>query len=628
MKFNFIFYSVIFAFLVFYIPLVSSAHFIAGFVNNSFDGVSANGYEVVLWKPSIGINDNLTDIIGPNGNSGADNIYFIDCELLNNGCNVGELLNIKVMNNGSNYVSEISSVTVSGAGYDVAGDIRINSPPNMTLNFPINYANLSDPNVLFSCTAGDLDSNLYNVSLYGDWDGEWHLNDTQSVEGNIGNVNFTKTLPEGVYNYSCLAFDNLSVSNQERVNYSFSLDLTPPVISSVYSNLSGDICGEGEMIRVYCNTSDLFSGVENVSIEAIFQSGRSNFSSHSLVAGNYFADIELNETGLWSFQCFSKDYAGNYYNSSILEVVDVHSSISDLYLYYNNISFDELYPIENTYISINASVYNGGCSDADNFYVGFYNGDPLAGGYQIGDNQTISIPSLSTYNINISWSVEIGNNNIFTILDVADVISEYNESNNIANQSIVVGAWQNFYGNISLQKVLADSGIKNLSLWINETGFSGNVFVSDSESIVDWSRLYPIGKNKSGESTDDDFSDIDSLFDMGNFYDSVSNVYTSNGNTPLYTRDFFIHKNNVLDVPIINSSSSQSFYTGILWDGSDDNDGEYDSFEGEDLVFVSEINRSAQGGYGNYDYEFFIPVRLREYDAGDSQNVFIYFDLN
>jgi len=58
-------------------------HFIVGKANNSLGGTGADDHTVVLWNPINGISDNVTDIIGVNGNSGVANTYLIDCELLN-----------------------------------------------------------------------------------------------------------------------------------------------------------------------------------------------------------------------------------------------------------------------------------------------------------------------------------------------------------------------------------------------------------------------------------------------------------------------------------------------------------------------------------------------------------------
>jgi len=119
--------------LLLIVPTVSAAHYIVGIVNDARDGMGANGHTVVLWNPIAGEDDNLTDIIGPSGNSGADNIYMIDCELLNITCNIGDEMRIEVMDNGDSYITNYTNVTVTGAGYDVAENLTLNSPPNITL---------------------------------------------------------------------------------------------------------------------------------------------------------------------------------------------------------------------------------------------------------------------------------------------------------------------------------------------------------------------------------------------------------------------------------------------------------------------------------------------------------------
>ncbi|MCF7910308.1 hypothetical protein K9L16_01395 [Candidatus Pacearchaeota archaeon] len=113
-------------FLVDYVP---DEHYISGIVNDSLDGTDANDLEVVLWNPINGQSDNLTDIIGVNGNSGIDNNYEIDCKMLNSPCSVGDVLNIKVL---SYPFSEIVNVTVTSAFYDFVSDIRLNSAPNIS----------------------------------------------------------------------------------------------------------------------------------------------------------------------------------------------------------------------------------------------------------------------------------------------------------------------------------------------------------------------------------------------------------------------------------------------------------------------------------------------------------------
>jgi hypothetical protein len=158
------------------LPLCSAAHYIVGIVENARDGTFANGHSVILWNPNIGINDNLSDIVGPLGNSGADNIYMIDCELLSAPCQIGDILSVRIINNGDNYLSDNRNVTVNGFGYDVVDNITLNSPPNISsvnvddeLTIPQNEINLipADVKQIFcnaTITEYDGENSLVNAS--------------------------------------------------------------------------------------------------------------------------------------------------------------------------------------------------------------------------------------------------------------------------------------------------------------------------------------------------------------------------------------------------------------------------------------------------------------------------------
>jgi len=136
-----------------------------------------------------------------------------------------------------------------------------------------------------------------------------------------------------------------------------------------------------------------------------------------------------------------------------------------------------------------------------------------------------------------------------------------------------------------------------------------------------------IGKNTTGENTADDFSDIDTLLSMTSFADSVSNIFTNSSGDIRNTTSIMIFNNWVNDVPIANSTNNTNFQTGILWDSSDDSDGEYSQGDKEDLVFITELNKGKVGAYGTYDYEIRIPAKLREYYNTDSRKVVFYSDL-
>lgn len=126
---------ILFIFLVIVIPFSSAAHYVVGEVYDSQDLTSANGKTIVIWNPAIGIEDNTTDIIGQTGNSGIDNVYFVDCEMLANPCAIGDNISAKVFDNGDAYSAGSVNITITDAGYDIM--------PNMTLTLQIEFTNVS-----------------------------------------------------------------------------------------------------------------------------------------------------------------------------------------------------------------------------------------------------------------------------------------------------------------------------------------------------------------------------------------------------------------------------------------------------------------------------------------------------
>lgn len=122
-------YLLICMFIILILDFVSSAHFIVGKVNNSLSGESANGHTIIFWNEVYGSQFNITDTIGPLGNSYTDNFYMVDCEMLENPCAIGDVLQFRVLDNGDGYYSSNKSIVITGAGYDLADEIVINSKP-------------------------------------------------------------------------------------------------------------------------------------------------------------------------------------------------------------------------------------------------------------------------------------------------------------------------------------------------------------------------------------------------------------------------------------------------------------------------------------------------------------------
>jgi hypothetical protein len=86
-----------------------------------------------------------------------------------------------------------------------------------------------------------------------------------------------------------------------------------------------------------------------------------------------------------------------------------------------------------------------------------------------------------------------------------------------------------------------------------------------------------------------------------------------------------VYGKNISSIPIINSTNTSSFFTGILWDMTDPHPGEYNG--SQDVVFLTSINQQQRGKYGVYDYEIRVPVLLREYREDASESVSFYAEL-
>jgi hypothetical protein len=326
------------------------------------------------------------------------------------------------------------------------------------------------------------------------------------------------------------------------------------------------------------------------------------------------------------FNCIANDTVGNTNNLSS-SLININSNTPELFLSDFNIFINKTPELERENILITANITNYGCSNANNLLVGFYNGDKSLEGTSI-ENITDTVNNRSSKNFSISWQVEIGSRNIFIYADNNNFFVEENESNNIGNKTIYLQAWQKMYGNTTINKILSNSLKENITFWLNHSNIQGNIFISDSESNINWYKLQSLGKDILNQTTSNDFSELDTILSMTNLNDSIYNTFTISG-TPKSKENLTFFKKIINNIPTINSTeNNNNFLTGILWDTSDDTNNEFDSTEKEDIVFIARVNKNALGSYGIYDYEARIPARLREYDETDTQDIFFYYEIN
>jgi len=307
-----------------------AAHFIVGIVNNARDGTLANGHTVVLWNPANGIEDNLTDIIGPSGNSGADNIYMLDCEMLQTECGIGNEIRVRVINNGDDYITSFVNSSVTGAGYDLMENLILNSPPNITsvvvddsIVIPENEIDLiaaSNRKVTCEAIVSDLDTQLFQnataeffdsaISYYNDLDdnNKHYTNDSCYINESYGGENEARVICDfqiGYYanseEWKCVlrVEDNLSISNNNSdltfINSLLSIGAVSIIDLGVVSggvvsdeleinitnfgniminlSLSGYAVSEGDNLSMNCTLGSL----KNISI---------NYEKYNLTASN------------------------------------------------------------------------------------------------------------------------------------------------------------------------------------------------------------------------------------------------------------------------------------------------------------------------------------------------------
>jgi len=139
---------------------------------------------------------------------------------------------------------EISDLYNSGDGlpYGITG-----TPPSVVLVSPVDNANLTSANVEFQTTVTD-DLNVDNVSLYIDG----VLNQTNS-SGFNGSYVFNAVVAEGEHNWSILAYNNQSLSNQSETR---TFNYTQPPISIDLLSPTDASTSEIPLVNVSCKAYD------------------------------------------------------------------------------------------------------------------------------------------------------------------------------------------------------------------------------------------------------------------------------------------------------------------------------------------------------------------------------------
>ena len=125
-------------------------------------------------------------------------------------------------------------------------------------------------------------------------------------------------------------------------------------------------------------------------------------------------------------------------------------SLPDLAVSPAAISFNPPFPRQDEPVVLSALISNTGEQAALNAVVGFFSGDPGAGGVQIGGDQVISVPPAGRTAAQMPFTLTTnpGVTAIFVQVDPSNAVVELNETNNTASRSLGVQNGSVYFSNL------------------------------------------------------------------------------------------------------------------------------------------------------------------------------------
>jgi len=586
-----------------------------------------------LWNTSVSFNLTANiSIIGNDGTNCNSTVYFSNgkTNITNDQNFTNQLGNIPLNShktttwNISGLKEGILNITVTGQcpsdgttleklnTYTILLRINDTTIPIVNLLSPSNnsYVNGSQT-FIFNVTENN---GIKNCSFF--FDNKFNQSHGGIDPNTIANFTLNGT-PEGKHNWSVICYDNSTNRNYGNSTVFFlTVDSSAPSITLFTPFNSSTL--ENYNVSFSYNVTDNFN-VSNCSLILNNQIRITNFSVVMNMT-NYFNLSVPGKDYNWSISC--TDLAGNLNQSLTYTIL-----VPDLKINLSDIFFSKDFPAENELIYINATVRNiGSGNQTRNSTVRFYTNNPDINGIQIGPNFSVNVTSGYSVNVTINYTPETGRNNIFVVIDpnasINGSLVESNETNNIANRTLFITAYNIYYGGVFAELVLDTSDNLSILSWYNLSSFNGNIFAADSDSIPDFFSLIALGRNRSSNFSMEDFEEIDIALNFSNSSDSINSTWTFRNLTKAVS-NFTSFDRLIQDVPVVNSTNTSSFITGILWDTSDPNNGTFNG--SQDIAFVTKVSKKSQGYYGTYDYEIKVPANLERYLKPNEQDSISFY---
>jgi len=211
--------------------------------------------------------------------------------------------------------------------------------------------------------------------------------------------------------------------------------------------------------------------------------------------------------------------------------------------------------------------------------------------------------------------------------DTCDSFYQWEEGGHAGCLKSCSEVWHYFYGNVSGNILLATNDTEVFRQWDWTSGVA-NVLAANGDANPDWASLFALGRNVSNLNSTDDFEELDTMLGIGAFRnENVNATFSSDGSDPKEIQTMVIKYYTHQYVPIANSTNSSDFVTGILWDSSNDTDGQFGPTDNEAVIFTTPIEGTHASRYSDsVYYEIRVPGTFDTY-VGSSGVVDFYLEL-
>jgi len=262
-----------------------------------FNQTTINQYENVLFTVNVTDPDGISMVIAT---FRYPNLTEVNITLINdvddnytaewNDTGVSGDYNVTIIYANDSYDSW-NSTMFANLGFYVAGD----APPTATLNEPEDgNITRTTTTIVFNCSGYD-EINLVNISLWGNWSGGWHKNETNTSGYDDADYYFTKEIPDGDYEWNCYACDSAGQCSFAPANYTFTVNRYPYYEDDA-DNSSGSV-NDYETVNASAFWNDTYGDLDTAILRTNESGTWDNRSEYEFITTPEQVNFEIDVTG-------------------------------------------------------------------------------------------------------------------------------------------------------------------------------------------------------------------------------------------------------------------------------------------------------------------------------------------